>query len=47
MNLEGSVDVTFFNVIPKFSYDKINISYRNAQLKNMSNLRKVGGNTKT
>ena len=35
MKLEGSVDMTYVNVIPKFGYDQINISYRHALLKNM------------
>ena len=37
MKLKGSVDVTYVKVIPKIGYDQINISYRYALLKNMSN----------
>ena len=35
MKLEGSVDVAYINVVPKFAYDHINISYINVLLKNM------------
>ena len=37
----GSMDVTHVNMVPKFDYDQINISYRSALLKNMSNLNKI------
>ena len=42
MKLEGIVDVIYVNVIFKFGYDQINISYRNVLLKIMSNLHKFG-----
>ena len=35
--------MTFVKVVLKFCYDQINISYRNALLKNMSNPGKFGG----
>ena len=35
MKLDGSVDVTYVNVITKFGCDQINITYRNALLKIM------------
>ena len=37
MKLKGSVNVTSAKVIVKLSYDQINISYRKAPLKNISN----------
>ena len=37
MKLEGIVELTYVNVIPKFGYDKINISYRKVLLENISN----------
>ena len=41
MKLEGSVVVTSIKVILKFGYDEINISCRNALMKNMPNPNKV------
>ena len=35
MKLKGSVRVTYVNVITRFGYDQINISYRNALLKHV------------
>ena len=46
MKLEERVNVTYVNVIPKFGNDQINISHRNALLKNMSNPSKFGRNKK-
>ena len=46
MKLEGCVDVTYVNMITKFCYDQINISFRNALLKNMSNFSKFGSHEK-
>ena len=43
MKLTGGVEWTYDNVIPKFGYYQINISSRKAQLKNMSNPSKFGG----
>ena len=37
MKLEGSVIVIYVNVILKFGYDQINISYKNSLLENMPN----------
>ena len=47
MKLEGSVELTFVNVISKFGYDQINFSYRNALWKTYPNLSKFGGHKKT
>ena len=46
MKLEGSVELSNVNVILKFGYDQINISYRYVLLKNMSNLSKFGSHKK-
>ena len=43
---ESIVVVTSVKVIPKFGYDHIKMSYRNALLKNMSNPSKFGGHKK-
>ena len=40
MELKGSVALTYVNVILKFGYDHLNISYRNVPLENISNLSK-------
>ena len=37
MKFDSNVDLTYVSVILKFGCDQINISYKNAQLKNMSN----------
>ena len=42
MKLGGIVVLTSVKVILKFGYDHINISYRNALFKNMSNPSKFG-----
>ena len=39
MKHTGSVELTYVNVIFKFGYDQINISYRNALLKNVKSLK--------
>ena len=46
MKLDGSVELTYVNVILKFGYDEINFSYKNGLLKNLSNLCKFGGHKK-
>ena len=46
MKHQGSVELTCVNVISKFEYDQINISYTNALLKNMSNPSKFSGHEK-
>ena len=43
MKIKCSVDVTYVNEIAKLGYDQINISYRKALLKNMSNSSKFSG----
>ena len=40
MKLEHGVDVAYVNVISKFGYDQINISYGNVLLKNISKSQK-------
>ena len=46
MKLEGSVELSYVNMILKFGYDQINNCYRNTLMKNMSNLSKSGGHKK-
>ena len=43
MKLNGNVVVTYVKIILKFGYDQINISHRNALLKNIPNPSKFGG----
>ena len=46
IKLEGGVVGNYVNVISKFGYDQINISYRNLLLRNMSNPIKFGSHKK-
>ena len=43
MKLKESVEVAYVNVISKFGYDQINISFRNVLLKHTSNPSKFAG----